>query len=276
MDFNSWVAGSLSRFWKLRPSTEDRVFTAGIQRNLLDSAMSIGYRNLDGAKYHGSKCVTFDRIDLEKLFKNVSPQIETWDIKTTHELIPLFSAKYGLPITKDDIANTSFDHTKLPQEVTIQAFSTGPIFTGAVKVLVTQKVMELEDIVTKVDLDVLKDPYPRTNPKMVYDLRYYGYDFTDQKEVLEMYNAGYQYGNGGFPLVDMLNSSRVRTETGGPQFVWDAAITPTADHIFYGMRCLYRGPTANYPDANQNYRNVAIWDAPRSQKGTGRIFFHYD
>lgn len=276
MDFNSWVAGSLSRFWGLRPSTEDRVFTAGIQRNLLDSAMSIGYRNLDGAKFHGAKCVTFDRIDLAKLFKNVSPQIETWDVKTTHELIPLLSAKYGLPITKDDIANTSFDHTKLPQEVTIQAFSTGPIFVGSVKVLVTQKVMQLEDIVTKVDLDVLKDPYPRSNTKMVYDLRYYGYDFTDEKEILEAYNAGYIYGNGPFSISGLLNSTRVRNETGGPTFVWDAGTTPTEPHVFYNMRCLYRGPTASYPDANQTYRNVAIWDAPRSQQGVGRIFFHYD
>ena len=136
--------------------------------------------------------------------------------------------------------------------------------------------MALDEIITVLDHDGIVDRFPRSESKMRYELRYYGFDFTDYKEIIEKYPAGFVYNSSASDFLAMLNSSEVRGEMGSPTFAPFYAGGQPVAHTYYLMKCEFRGLTTAVPDANQAYKYVAVWTASQSAAGIGRLLLHYD
>lgn len=278
MNLDEWIARPLQRMLKLAPSEHDHAFADGITRGAGNkSSLVMGYRDSVDGRYRGTVRATFTRLNFSLLFLNNPPSIEAYGIGNLHDLLPILADKYGLYIPKTDVINVIFDKWASPQVVKIQAAGTSVLYEGSVDLQVNVKSMALDEVITVLDHDSIVDPLPRSNPKMIYQLRYYGYDFTEFRDEINRYNVGYAYGQGNCAVIDRLNTPEVRAETDGPTFNWYIA---TSGHCAYLMSCLYRGLTTGYPGANTKYKYVSVWrpgrlDEPEA-KGTGVLLLHYD
>lgn len=278
MNLDEWISRPLQRALKLAPNEHDIAFATGLTRGVGDkSSMAMGYRETADGRYRGTVRASFTRINFSLLFKNNPPVIEAFGINNLHDLLPIMAEKYGLYIPTTDVINVIFDKWALPLVVTIQASSTSVLFEGSVDLQVNIKPMALDAIITELDHDAIVDKYPRTNPKMIYQHRYYGFDFTEFRDEILRYNVGYAYGQGVCDVIVRVNSQIVRGETDGPSFEWYLG---TTGHCSYLMSCIYRGTTEGYPDANQKYKYVSVWRPGRlnepEAKGTGVLLLHYD
>lgn len=118
---------------------------------------------------------------------------------------------------------------------------------GSVVVNIYQKVMDISEIITTVEVEGIVDKYPLTNEKLVLEKRYYGYDFTENRDVLKtLANLG-----------PILNVQSVYTEMNAPG--WDSAWSTGIPYNLYGIRLTYLGPTSGYPEANPAYTHCAVY-----------------
>lgn len=279
MKLDEWIIKPLARSWNLTPNDSDIPFATGLAQDAgSKSSISMGYRDTATSKYRGTIRAKFERLNLSMLFLNVPPVIEAYGIDNLHSLLPILAEKYGIYITTSDVINVTFDKWALPRVVKIQAAGSSTMYEGSVDLQVNIKTMDLADIIKQdIDYDAIVDKYPRTNPKMVYQLKYYGFDFTEFRDEIIKYNVGYAYGQGTCDVIERLNSDVVRNETDGPVFMWYIADT---GHCAYLMSCIFKGLTVDYPDANPAYKYVSVWkpgrlDEPQA-RGTGVLLLHYD
>lgn len=278
MKLDEWIRRPLQRALKLQPSDYDIPFADNIvRRGDGKSSMVMGYRDTADGRYRGTARISFTRLNFSTLFLNNPPSIEAYGINNLHDLLPIVEEKYGLYIPKTDVQNFVFDKWSLPRTITIQTTPNSALYDGSVELQVNVKPMALDEIITVLDHDGIVDPLPRSNPKMIYQLRYYGFDFTEFRDEILSYNVGYAYGQGSCAVINRLNTALVRAETGGPSFEWYIS---TTGHCAYLMSCIYRGPTEGYAGANTRYKYVSVWRPGRlnepEAKGTGVLLLHYD
>lgn len=276
MNLNDWTNAAVIRHWDLRPSEDDQYYTTGLAREGVQSSMSVGFRNTETGKYQGTRRVTFTRMFFEAMFRNIEPSVEAWDVNTLHDLLPIISAKYGIVLDKEDVINVVLDRWSFPVDIEVVAANTSKLYDGRFTLRVNYKVTPLDEVIKITDHDAIVDRFPRSEPKMRYELRYYGFDFTDYKHIIEKYHAGFVYNSSAGDFLAMLNSSEVRGEMGSPTFAPFYAGGPPVAHTYYLMKCEFRGLTTAVPDANQAYKYVAVWTASQSAAGIGRLLLHYD
>ena len=118
---------------------------------------------------------------------------------------------------------------------------------GSLDVLIYQKVMDLDEIITVHEIDAVVDRFPLSDPLMVLEKKYYGYDFTDVRDKLKVVT----------PLGPILNVQSVYNEMYAPTWgsSWDR---PQAFNL-YNIRLVYLGPTSGYTDANPAYTSCAVY-----------------
>ena len=277
MKLDEWIRRPLQRALKLAPSDYDKPFADNIVREASGkSSMLMGYRDTADGRYRGTVRTYFTRLNLSTLFLNNPPSIEAYGIDNIHDLLPIVEEKYGLYIPKSDIQNFIFDKWSLPRTITIQTATNSALYEGSVDLQVNVKQMALDEVITVLDLDGIVDRFPRSESKMRYELRYYGFDFTDYKEIIGKYPAGFVYNSSASDFLAMLNSVEVRGEMDSPTFAPFYAGGPPVAHTYYLMKCVFRGLTTAVPDANQAYKYVAVWTASQSAAGIGRLLLHYD
>lgn len=92
--------------------------------------------------YFGSVMIHFDRLELKKMFKNISVVVDVADVPAdTAELLPYFNDKYGLQLQTTEIDNVVVDPENLGEQDLIKHTITvidtlSKAYFGAVDVLI--------------------------------------------------------------------------------------------------------------------------------------------
>lgn len=247
----------------------------------------VGYKNA-ASHYRGSAVVGYNRLDLAKLFLNITPEVTLYQPRNHRVIFKELMRVYGLPgAEEDDFVNectdVALDPAAPPTEVTLVMGATSRLYKGQITVKVKPKIMPLDEVVVIRDLDLLENRFPLTNTKLVLERKYYHYDFTFSPYIANL--RAIKVGQSGpVPGTDgwyrrMLNDADLRAESLPViNWIWEGWGGSQAYNTYLNV-CLYNGPTRNYPDACTRYNYVAVFSCPGTnpnQNTVGNFMFHYD
>lgn len=139
--------------------------------------------------YKGSVTVTYDRIDLEELFRNVTPLVlAKTPPKKLSDLLPVINTTYGLSLIADDIVD--LDVSALGEDfiATVEMKQGCVAWFGSFDVRASKFLPKLQNIIIDNKLDVIVPPFTLdAKPNAEYFA--YGYDFTDMKDVFATWSV---------------------------------------------------------------------------------------
>lgn len=283
MNFNQMV---IREYLKRNPTLQDapEVLRAEYYNSAVRGVMR--WRRLPDANLTGTAFYNYQIPDLGTLFKGLSVTLHVW-MPTTHQDIAqqLFDT-YGVVANVDDIVPTAMSYNPLPDYVDLVARAGALSIAGSLRVYLLQAIKPLDELITVQDVDAIVDKYPLSDVRMQCIKKYYGYDFTDVRDLMVV-QGGWLKENfvdaDGKPVIPM-NAPSVLDEMDGP--VWQSASGSDPAYLRYNFcRVDYNGPTSGWPEANLNYTHVCVInpqynadkDSERYATGVlGYIYLHYN
>lgn len=139
--------------------------------------------------YKGSVTVTYDRIDLEELFRNVTPVVLTkTPPKKLSDLLPFINTTYGISLVEDDIVDADVSALGEDFITTVEMKQGCVAWFGSFDVRASKFLPKLQNIVVDNKLDVIVAPFVLdAKPNAEYFA--YGYDFTDMKDTFATWSV---------------------------------------------------------------------------------------
>lgn len=277
MDSIKYMLTRFSRINNLR--REDFPFGFGVRGPSTATTQAkaiLGYKK--GAEsYIGTSEVTFNRIDLGLMFKNVTPVVTMFQPRSHKAVFAELLRVYGLPgedeeAVLSEIVNTAIDPAAEVTSVTL-VVGNGNLYKGSVTVTIEPKVMPLDEIVVYRELPVLVERFSLMNTLLVSERHFYHYDFTFHPLIAALRAAvpGTRLNVGFF------NDPDVWQECGKIQFypqLYSHSGVPYNTYNTNGSPCVYNGPARDYPDANPEYKYVAVYNPATAC--VGRYLLHYN
>lgn len=258
--------------------------------------------------YIGNVLVTYRRLAVSNLFRNMIPEIEQWftnskvlngaQITTLYELLPQFSDKYGIVLEQSQFNNVGLSTYNGVRGDTfaMTAVANSWAYVGSTAMKWTNGEQTLQSLLP-VDT-IVGRLYPGGNNfaegaprKRFITPDTFDIDFTSEKVLLENgWLSSYPFGNasGGGPgalLVNMLNGLNAKLTAKGSELQFVAPPNgkftnyKTVDRSLEGLGLTrYRLPHAAVPEANAEfYNSVCVLSLPDDcEWGVGRIFMHYN
>lgn len=257
--------------------------------------------------YIGNVLVTYRRLAVSNLFRNMIPEIEQWftnskvlngtQITTLYELLPQFSDKYGIVLEQSQFNNVSLTTYNGVRGDTfaLTAVPTSWAYVGAATMKWTNGEQTLQSLLP-VDT-IVGRLYPGGNnfAEGVTRKRYitsssFDIDFTSEKVNLENgWLTSYPFGNTnngpGVLLVNILNALNAKLTAKGSslQFIappnGNTTNYKTIDRSLEGLLLTrYRLPHAAVPEANAEfYNSVCVLTLPADcEWGVGKLYMHYN
>lgn len=139
--------------------------------------------------YRGSVTVTYDRIDLEELFRNVTPLVL---MKSTpsklSDLLPVLNTTYGLSLVADDIIDQNVSGLGEDFILKLEMRAGCVAWFGSFDLRASKFIPKLVNIIVDNALDVIVPPFVLDDkPNAEYVA--YGYDFTEMKDVFSTWSV---------------------------------------------------------------------------------------
>lgn len=235
------------------------------------------WRNTPEANLYGSAFYNYEIPDLGLLFSGLTVTLHVWKPTTHRDVAKVLFDTYGVIANLDDITPTVMSYNPLPDYVDLVALPQSKTLKGKLRVYTLPKVMPLDELITVQEVDAQKDDYPLSIQNLQVIKKYYGYDFTDQRQYLKTVRESdylYQSVDVDGVLYHLPNVPSVISETDGP--TWTGGGQQMADFNAGYIKAQYNGPTASQPLANKAYSHVLICEALNSYKATGKFYFHYN
>lgn len=254
-------------FLRANPTVTDIPVVVNLARNNLTAEGHLLWPNKDDAIVFGSMSYRCDLPNLADLFKNVDLRFPVWKPKTHRDIAKIVFDALGVAVKVDDIEPTAMSYDPLPNTVTLQALPTATTAKGSVVVNIYQKTMDIAEIITTTEVVGVVDNYPLTNPQMVLEKKYYGYDFTSDRDVLK---------STAKPGA-ILNIQTVYDEMYAP--AWGSSWDRPQAYNLYNVRRTYVGPTSGYPEANPAYTHCAVfmpWTMSSNTAPYSCMILHFD
>lgn len=220
--------------------------------------------------YLGSVTVGYDRLDLQKLFKNIAVNLDVGSPKTTADLLPLLNRKYGLGIAAEEVAANPVDTTgATPWHHTIVMVDTCLTYIGTLDVTVGPDADVGEDlnlVITKTRLDGIHYPVDGTDKGQAY-IYSFGVDCNAIRPWLATLAKD-------VPIDDTALAKELNKIVPERWHAGDAV----ADYNVRGAKVTYTGPTADLPDANRTYNTVVtiVLAEDKCANFAGELFLHYN
>lgn len=257
--------------------------------------------------YIGNVLVTYRRLAVSNLFRNMIPEIEQWftnskvlngtQITTLYELLPQFSDKYGIVLEQSQFNNVGLSTYNGVRGDTfaMTAVANSWAYVGSTAMKWTNGEQTLQSLLP-VDT-IVGRLYPGGNNfaegaprKRFITPDTFDIDFTSEKVNLENgWATQYPFGNvqsgPSLLMVAIGNSlnSKLAAKGSSLKFVAPAsgltANYKTVDRSLEGLLLTrYRLPHSAVPEANAEfYNSVCVLTLPADcEWGVGRIFMHYN
>lgn len=257
--------------------------------------------------YIGNVVVTYRRLAVSNLFRNMIPEIEQWftnskvlngtQITTLYELLPQFSDKYGIVLEQSQFNNVGLStyNGVRGDTFSLTAVPTSWAYVGSTAMKWTNGEQTLQSLLP-VDT-IVGRLYPGGNNfaegaarKRYITSSSFDIDFTSEKVNLENgWLGSYPFGNfangpGGL-LLSILNAlnSKLTAKGSSLQFIappnGNTTNYKTIDRSLEGLILTrYRLPHAAVPEANAEfYNSVCVLTLPADcEWGVGKLYMHYN
>lgn len=254
---NPWLPGPIN----------DRSVRLSNVTNRPDGRVDAVLSGVYGSGYEGRRTVTFQMLDLAKLFGGFPLEVGTVAVRPMHEQLTDIFHHTGVRLDPRDIENTVPDAQDLPYVTTLRATSTSAAYVGEIQITFTERPPRLDEVVLRRDYDVSLTPFaPSANDRTRSEYFSYGVDYT--------------------AVVAELRPVTVGTVT--PELI--AALT-SVDDIPWGDLGLsngvvnYNGPVLGYETTDGyryphlRYSHVLVIDMPFGTSTfdtAGQVYVHYN
>lgn len=274
MNFNQMV---IREYLKHNPTLQDAPEV--LRSEYKDGAVRgiMRWRNLPDANLYGTAFYNYEIPDLGVLFSGLTITLHVWKPTTHRDIAKVLFDTYGVIANLDDIVPTAMSYNPLPDYVDLATVYGSTSIKGTLRVYTLPKIMPLDELITVQEVDAVTDDYPLSIANLQVIKKYYGYDFTDQRNYL----SGIREGNYLYSTIDvdgvmylLLNLPSVIGEMDGP--TWTTNGQQMADFNGGYIKATYNGVTSAQPLANKAYTHVLICEALNSYKATGKFYFHYN
>lgn len=146
--------------------------------------------HVDGVRYSGLKSfrqVTYHRISIAELFKNMKMVVEAPECKTTKDLLPMIGAMYGLFLTEADIVDHPISWFDPEQdyiyECVLEIKANHPMYYGKINVSVSGILLDISKILVNTDVDAIVDGSVHDSKQNI-TFATYGIDYSAHSEWL--------------------------------------------------------------------------------------------
>lgn len=238
-------------------------------------------------KYRGSVVSHWSNVRLERLFKNITPEIWVYNPTTLRELGAALIERYALPLEPNMIVDGPFDPTILPQQVTLKTLRSHVVpADDEIEITVNRGEVDIGTLFTKTDLTSPGVPYTLLSGRASAEVSYVldcTPDLPEQYALLQTYPSAVidpaLYDNAAVQLlVSLINE---RSEDGKAFYSTGLA----ADYNFSGSKLVFVGNPKNFvhpenkpwsPKPEVGYDRVIVIqfsDANIGRAGYG--FFHF-
>lgn len=261
------------------------------------------------SSYAGSKVVSYRRVNLADLFRNITPNVRKYSATgdagsnpfTIYQLLPFLNDIYGLKLSTDDVNDGIFPAyttiteggvSKRVASITMAAKATSQAFTGSVLIRTQAGQRELSSAITKGELPGRL--YPGGNDfvtvtKDRLDIMAYGFDWTEMMLALGATgqtlwsiwrdwpvgaNANTAVAADQQKFFDVINAKFGTALTTGHQ-----TSTPAVRWNLVGAAAqVITLPSALYPEANSKDYNrmIMIPPLPGHTWAAGRMYLHFN
>ncbi|ANZ48171.1 virion structural protein [Erwinia phage vB_EamM_Asesino] len=251
-----------------------------------NTAMDVKARKNSG--YIGDQGVTYNRLDGEKLFLNVTAYIDVKTPKTTTDLLPKLNEQYGLKLTADDIVPAAIPDNTNPPVTNPEDPDPAPVdheivfkddcyaFLGKIPVKIGAKPQvgeRLSLVITQTQLDGLVYPDTPVEDKGQAYIYSYGVDCSAIGQFLDVQATGVMANDTAFAV----ELNKVVPE------LW-VAEDASKDYNLKGANVTYVGLTADdgtgkpVEGANTAYNKVMLLelDDTKCSNFTGTMFLHFN
>jgi len=251
-----------------------------------NTAMDVKARKNSG--YIGDQGVTYNRLDGEKLFLNVTAYIDVKTPKTTTDLLPKLNEQYGLKLTEDDIVPAAIPDNTNPPVTNPEDPDPAPVdheivfkddcyaFLGKIPVKIGAKPQvgeRLSLVITQTQLDGLVYPDTPIEDKGQAYIYSYGVDCSAIGQFLDVQATGVMANDTAFAV----ELNKVVPE------LW-VAEDASKDYNLKGANVTYVGLTADdgtgkpVGGANTAYNKVMLLelDDTKCSNFTGTMFLHFN
>ena len=257
------------------------------------------------SQYTGSIRLTYNRLDLGLLFRNVIPHVQKWvpntgtesttTVEQLHNLLPLYSAKYGIPLETSQIKDLGMQQRwGINPSFTfqMQAEPTSLIYIGSVQSKWEIGKRTLESLYQNTEVEGRLYPNGNDFTDIATRKPYLShFTFNDDFTLNPPPNYSINYmssGNHGSNLVDAFMDEHIAHRLGLEPNVFTTSRSYTlpvdvnnpADlRGLTGLRYMtVTLPHPDYPEANSDlYNRLSVLEIPDDCGwGCGNLYFHYN
>ncbi len=245
------------------------------REGLVDANTAIKITAKEASRYKGHRVVCYDRLHLPDLNQLIGDTfaIKCYQPTTNFDVIDPIFRRYGIVLTREDFIEVPFEHVGIePTECTLVAKEDAIGWTGELKVMSQEGNAVLSQHLTTQLLPGLNYPVDgdgATGSAMSY---FYGYDFTDHKDVLETYEAGTFLSEEDTELLAAIKAM----DTNAGKSLWNLTPESTVWSL-EGAEITYSGINSPLLPTNQSYKYVlGILLKATVTTPPGICYLHYD
>ena len=238
------------------------VLTPGADRNT-----RVLIYGLNGGGYKGNVAITYDRIEMAILFRNVVPMVVTNPVNQLSELLPFLNKEYGTSFVAEDVEDFSVKEMGESWIADVKIKPSCLAWKGTFQLRYGKFFPNLADVITDVDLSAIIAPIA-VGAKPHAEYVTYGYDWTDLRQQFETdwaYNRTITAAD-----VDMLNEVVPLSLT----YAAPADAKP-GEISLRGARYLGYSNVVAKSTYNLDYRRVATITLAATSNYTGSLYLHY-
>lgn len=224
--------------------------------------------------YVGSVTVEYDRLDLERLFRNIAVNLDVKGAKTTSDLLPRLNARYGLAIAKEEVVEEPVPERNDENPVvhfTIKIKDTSLVYIGELPVTIGEDAdvgERLNLVITKTRLDGMHYPVDDTEKGQAY-IYTYGVDCNAIRTFLSTLATG----------GDIVDTALAKELNKVVPEIW-VADDNLMDYNVRGSKIVFAGSTSaeEAVDSNTSFNSVVIisLDDTKCSNFAGDLYLHYN
>lgn len=226
---------------------------------------------LYGRGYHGSVELTYQRYEMEKMFRGITPVLIVDPSPTKiSDLLPAFNAQYGLALTATDIVDGAISAPTGDGLVNLTMTSSNWAWLGTVRVRFAKTLPFISDLLPDTRLEAITPVLPYdTKPRAEYVA--YGYDWTSGYDTLSVSAAsvGKVLTQAQFDVLSTLSSLKLTMSVGDAV---EAGEISVANAVWGGM--FLADSSDIYNSTDYTYVNTLTMDSGSNY--TGVLILHFD
>lgn len=224
--------------------------------------------------YVGSVTVEYDRLDLERLFRNIAVNLDVKGAKTTSDLLARLNARYGLAIAKEEVVEEPVPERNEENPVvnhTIKIKDTSLVYIGELAVTIGEDAdvgERLNLVITKTRLDGMHYPVDGTEKGQAY-IYSFGVDCNAIRTFLSTLATG----------GDIVDTALAKELNKVVPEIW-VADDNLMDYNVRGSKIVFAGSTSDEEavDSNTSFNSVVIisLDDTKCSNFAGDLYLHYN